>query len=219
MVCFCCNYSWRSTFGWKTCPFLPSLFLVLFFVVTSPGNAFLYGGPIRFCHHHFSFYFCCDLSSKCTFVWRTSPFSSSLFFVLFSLWQLLENALLTVFVIAIFCFLFVVATPGDALSYGESPSFPHSCFLWLLQEMRFCIEDLAVFSLLFFFLWLLLEMHFWLEDLSVFVIAILFCVFAVNPPGNAFCYGGLSIFFVLFCFWRDFSWKCSIVWRTSPFSL
>ncbi len=124
----------------------------------------------------------------------------------------MEN--LSVFLIAIFRFVFVVTTFGkctfvrfchrnflfsfccsyswNALSYGESLSFPHSCFLWLLLEMRFCIEDLSVFVIAIFVLW----NAFFMED-SLFL------------P---------SIFFVLFCFWRDFSWKCSIVWRTSPFS-
>ncbi len=166
------------------------------FIVTSPGNAFLYGGPIRFCHHHFSFYFCCDFSSKCTFVWRASPFSSSLFFVLFSLWQLLENALLSVFVIAIFCFLFVVATPENALSYGESLSFPYSCFLWLLHAGNALLyRGPSCFLSTVFFLWLLLEMHFWMEDLSVFVISI----------------------FVLCFFFCKSTWKCIFLWRTLCF--
>ncbi len=215
------------------------------FVVNSPGNAFLYGGPIRFCHHHFSFYFCCDFSSKWTFVWRTSPFSSSLFFVLFSLWQLLEKALLSVFVIAIFCFLFVVAilemlyhmenlsvfliavfvtSPGNALLYRGPSCFSLYCFFSCDFSWK-CIFEWKTSPFLS----------------SLF----LFCVFVVNPPGNAFFYGGLSVFAIEnFCFVLFLTWlllemlycmenlsvfliavflvllllECTFVWRTSLLS-
>ncbi len=81
-------------------------------------------------------------------------------------------------------------------------------FLWLLQEMRCCVEDLAVFlSTVFFscdFSW---KCIFEWKTSPLLSSLFLFCVFVVNPPGNAFFYGGLSVFAIdIFCFVLFLTW-------------